>query len=360
MDDLLHRTLLGIELWHWLSSLAFVVGAFVAGKLCSAISAHLLRRIAERTRNRVDDIVLAVVEKPLAFAVFVVGLGLGIRQLGLEGEAAKWLGRIVSVLTTIAVAWALDRGIDAVIREYLAPAVSKSESKLDDQLLPILRSSARVLVWALAALVGLKNAGYDVGALLAGLGIGGVAVALAAKDTLSNLFGSVAVFVDRSFSIGDRIKVAGFDGVVKEIGIRTSRLSTLDNREVTIPNSTFATSPIENVSSEPHTKVAQTIELSPEIGHEGARRAIAILREVASANVDLDGQTVAALSGFGRYSLKVSFIVYVKKSADYFATLSAVNLETIRRFSEAGIELARPASLLVERDRASSPRRRGL
>ncbi len=75
---------------------------------------------------------------------------------------------------------------------------------------------------------------------------------------------------------------------------------------------------------------------------------------------NLDGQTVAALSGFGRYSLKVSFIVYVKKSADYFATLSAVNLETIRRFSEAGIELARPASLLVERDRASSPRRRGL
>lgn len=349
MEGLFDWTLLGIDVERWIAAFAFVVGGFAAGKLSAAISAHFLKRIAARTRNRVDDIVLAVVEKPLAFVIFVVGLGLGVGRLGLQGEAAKWLGRIVAVLTTLAGAWVLDRGTDAIIREYLEPIVAKSKSKLDDQFLPIVRKGARVVIWALAALVALTNAGYDVGALLAGLGIGGVAVALAAKDTLSNLFGSVAVFVDRSFAIGDRIKVAGFDGTVKEIGLRTSRLLTLDNREVTIPNSTFATSAIENVSSEPQTKVAQTIELSPEIGYEGAQKAIALLKEAAAAQPGLGEGTIAALGGFGIYSLKVTFIVFIKKDADYFGTLNAVNLEVIRRFSEAGIELARPLGLGSEK-----------
>jgi MscS family membrane protein len=348
MQELLGGTLLGIGFGRWLVALAFIVGGTIAGKLVSFVSSRLLKRLASRTRTKIDDIVLAVAEKPLVFAVFVLGLGLGVGRLGLEGEAALWAGRILGVLTTLAAAWAIDRGIDAIIREYLVPVVEKSESKLDDQFLPILRKSARAVIWSLAILIGLKNSGYDVGALLAGLGIGGVAMALAAKDTLSNLFGSVAIFIDRPFSIGDRIKVGGFDGTVKEIGIRTSRLSTLDNRVVTIPNSTFASCAIENVSSEPNTKVAQTIELSPEIGREGALRALAALREAAAALPGLDEGTVAALIGFGPYSLKVSFVVFIKKGADYFETLSAVNLEAMRRLAEAGIELARPQSLLID------------
>jgi len=111
---------------------------------------------------------------------------------------------------------------------------------------------------------------------------------------------------------------------------------------VTIPNSTFATTAIENVSSEPLTKVTQTIELNPEIGHEGATRAIALLVEAAASQPGLGEGTIAALAGFGRCSLKITFIVFVKKDADYFGTLNALNLEVMRRFSEAGVEFARP------------------
>ncbi|HOX31047.1 MAG TPA: mechanosensitive ion channel [Spirochaetales bacterium] len=349
MEELLDGKLAGIGLVNWLEALGCTLGAFAAGKLVAFVSSRILRRLAARTRNRVDDIVLAVVEKPLVFLVLVLGIGLGVGRLGLEGEAQLWMGRIVGALTTLALAWAIDKGIDSIITEYLVPVVERSDSKLDDQLLPLLRKGARLLVWSLALLLALKNAGYDVGALIAGLGIGGVAIALAAKDTLSNLFGSVAVFFDRPFAIGDRIKVAGFDGTIMEIGIRSSRLRTLDNRVVTLPNSTFATSAIENVSSEPSTKVAQSIELAPGIGHEGAARAIAILLEAAAAQEGLDGGTVAALAGFGQYSLKLSFVIFIKKGADYFGTLSATNLEVLRRFSEAGVELARPAILLEER-----------
>ena len=93
------------------------------------------------------------------------------------------------------------------------------------------------LIWIIGIIVALNNAGYDVMALIAGLGIGGLALAMAAKDTVANVFGGFTIFTDRPFSMGDRIVISGFDGTVKEIGIRSTRLQTLAGREVSIPNS---------------------------------------------------------------------------------------------------------------------------
>lgn len=107
-------------------------------------------------------------------------------------------------------------------------------------------------------IVALNNAGYDVGALIAGLGIGGLALAMAARDTVSNVFGGFTIFTDRPFTLNDRIKVSGFDGTVDEIGIRSTRLRTLAGTLVTIPNSTFSESAVENVSAEPSRKVVMT------------------------------------------------------------------------------------------------------
>ena len=91
----------------------------------------------------------------------------------------------------------------------------------------------------MAIILGLNNAGYDVGAIVAGLGIGGLALALAAQDSVKNLFGGFTIFVDKPFKVKDRIKISGFDGAVEEIGIRSTRIRTLDGRMVTIPNSKF-------------------------------------------------------------------------------------------------------------------------
>ncbi|HET7838396.1 MAG TPA: mechanosensitive ion channel family protein [Rectinemataceae bacterium] len=346
MQQLLSSLPLDPETLRWLVALAYAVAGYVGGKLLSVVITGVLKRLAAKTKNRVDDIILAVTEKPLVFIVFVAGLWFGIDSLDLDVSVTHWVDKVFYVLVTFAVAWILVRLIDGIINEYLAPFVAKSESSLDDQLLPIIRKVVKVLIWILATLVGLNNAGYDVGALLAGLGIGGVAVALAAKDTLSNLFGSIAVFIDRSFAVNDRIKVAGFDGTVTEIGLRTSRLRTLDNRVITIPNAIFGTNPIENVSSEPSTKVGQVLELSLDNDAGAVEKGLDILRTVASGfGTSLDEGTIAAFSGFGEGTFRLSFIVFLKKGADYFATLSALNLAVLKAFKEAGIEFARPARL---------------
>jgi MscS family membrane protein len=348
MDSLLGMTFLGKPAEQWLTALAYIVGGFIVGIMVSWISKNILRRVFSKTKTRVDDILLAAIEKPIVAVIVFIGIRMGIDVMTVEPGVAPWINKVITILIAGAVALALQKLLDGIIEEYLVPYVQKTEGNLDDQLLPILRKAVNIVVWIIVVVFAIKEAGYDIGAILAGLGIGGVAIALAAKDTLSNFFGSVAIFIDKPFMINDRVKVAGFDGTIVEIGIRTSRLKTLDNRIVTLPNSVFTAGAIENVSSEPSTKVANVIELDPAIGHEGAARAIAILREMADSLQGLDKGTVASLTGFGESSYKVTYIVFIKKDADYFGVLNSLNLEMLRRFAEAGIGLATPTRVIVD------------
>src|SRR5690606_4696085 len=122
---------------------------------------------------------------------------------------------------------------------------------LDNQVLPIVQKGVRTVIWSIGIIVALNNAGYDVGALIAGLGIGGLALAMAAKETVSNMFGGLMVFTIKTFKIGDRIRINGFDGFVSEISFQVTRMKTLEGRLVTIPNSLFIGNIVENVSAEP-------------------------------------------------------------------------------------------------------------
>ena len=109
----------------------------------------------------------------------------------------------------------------------LRPTLDEKDNAMMDQFAPILRKGLRSLIWVLGLIMALNNAGYDVGALLAGVGIGGLAMATAAKDFVSNIFGGITVFVDKPFQVGDRIQIGGYDGTIEEIGIRSTRACAL-------------------------------------------------------------------------------------------------------------------------------------
>jgi MscS family membrane protein len=351
MDELLGMTFLGKPASTWLLALAYLAGGIVVGLLLSWIFKNILGRIFARTKTRIDDILLASIDKPIVAIVVFLGIRMGVDTLTIEPGVAPWVSKVIAILIGGAVAWGIAKLFDGIVGEYLVPYVAKTESALDDQLLPILRKGGKLVIWTIAAVFAIKEAGYDIGAILAGLGIGGVALALAAKDTLSNFFGSMAVLIDRPFMINDRIKVAGFDGTIVEIGIRTSRLKTLDNRIVTLPNALFTGGAIENVSSEPSTKVPYVLELDPSIGLRGVEQALSALGEIAASIPELAEGTVAALSGFGQYSYKITFIVFVRRGADYFGTLNSLNLEILRRFAAEGIAFARPAMVVMDERR---------
>jgi MscS family membrane protein len=350
MKDILNTTFLSIGVDLWFKAIAYIVGGFVVGVAASWLCKNVLKAVFSKTKTKGVRILLAAIEKPLVAVIVFLGIRQGINVLTVAPRGvAPWVNKVITISIAGAVAAALAKLFDGLIEEYLVPYVRKSEGNLDDQLLPIIRKTVGIVVWTIAVLFAIREAGYDIGALLAGLGIGGVAIALAAKDTLSNFFGSVAIFVDKPFMINDRVKVAGYDGTIVEIGIRTSRLKTLDNHIVTLPNSVFTAGAIENVSSEPATRVTSVIQLDTAVGYEGTKRAIDILLKVGDSVAGLEKGTIASLMGFGESSFDITFVVFVKKGADYFGTLNAVNLEVLKRLEEAHLPLAFPTRIVMER-----------
>lgn len=347
MQDFLDTTFLGRPLGHWLIALGWILLGFVLGRLLSWLSKSVLKGLAARTSTKIDDIILAFVEKPLVFIVSLAGIRLGVDTLGFPGKPGEYVDKGYEVLVIFALAWTLVRIVDAIIEEYLVPYAQKTEGSLDDQLVPIARKGVNLLVWVVAILIALTQLGYDVGAVLAGLGIGGVAVALAAKDTLSNFFGSVAVFIDRPFKINDRVKVGGFDGTITEIGLRTSRLRTLDGRVVTMQNATFAASAIENVSSEPSSKVSASLDLAQASGSAGARRACAAVKEALDALPDLNGEAVVGVGGISELGIRLSYIFYVRKEAPWAQTVSEAHLAALAAIEAEGLSLAPPKTSLL-------------
>jgi MscS family membrane protein len=145
------------------------------------------------------------------------------------------------------------------------------------------------------------------------------------------------VFLDKPFRINDRIRIGDYDGVITEIGIRTSRLRTLENRVVVIPNSLFTATPIENVSSAPNTKITQTIKIHGGNGPEKIGQALELLGNIQVSG--LDGCCAAGLASIGNIVCQITLVFFIARGADYWKTINGVNLEILKQFKEAGIRL---------------------
>jgi MscS family membrane protein len=340
MQDLLNYVLLGRPVECWFLAAAFIAGGFAAGKICSWIMAAILKHICVKTKSKFDDLVIAGLRLPLVVALTLEGISLGLAQLKLYAGLLLWTDRILSIVLILVFAWGINKILGAIIIYYVPSSMAKGTLlKGETALQPVLRNFFETLVWIIAGVLILRKLGYNISALLAGLGLGGAALALASKDTLSNVFGSITVFVDKPFRINDRIKIGDFDGTITEIGIRTSRLRTLENRTVVIPNSLFASTPIENISAAPHSKVSQTIRVRGDNGSERIERGLALLRDIHNAVPGLEGPPIAALASVGGLICQITFVFFITKGADYWGTINAVNLEILRRFEGEGIGL---------------------
>lgn len=331
---------------EWAIALLILLASFVVAKLIYWLFGNIVKKAASRTKNKLDDIIVEMLEKPVVFGLTIFGLWYGYRQLAFPEYINEWISTVYWVLIAITITWLLARLVDAVISEYLIPLVEKSDSDMDDQLLPVVRKGLRAVIWILGILVALNNAGYNVSALLAGLGIGGLALAMAAKDTVANIFGGVTIFTDKPFRINERIKLGGFDGTVTEIEIRSTRLQTLEGRVVTIPNAKFTDGMVENVSMEPSRKVVLNLGLVYDTPSEKMEEALTILNDIAAKNQDVEDNHLAGFNDFGASALGIIFIYWIKKDSDILGTQTVVNLAIKRQFETAGLEMAFPTQTI--------------
>jgi MscS family membrane protein len=343
MSDLLEKDFYQNTILEWAMALGIVLAAVIAGKIFYWFCATVVKKLTAKTRSNLDDLIVDMVEEPVVVALTVAGVLVGLNTLTLSLQAQGIIAGLRQFVIIMCITWLVARMIEAVFTELIAPIADKSSTDLDDQLLPLVRKGSKLIVWSLGTIVALNNAGYDVGALVAGLGIGGLALAMAAKDTVSNIFGGFTVFTDRPFVINDRVRVSGYDGIIQEVGIRSTRLKTLAGPIVTIPNSTFSESAVENVTLEPSRKVSLDLGLTYDTDAAGMTLAMKILKEIAAETEGLEETVLTGFDSFGDSAMVVKFIYYIKTEADNMATKTAINMKILERFAEAKLDFAFPS-----------------
>lgn len=343
----LYSSFAGNTLEDWAVAAAIAGGGWVLGQALSRVATGLLGRLAARTESGLDDALVRDLRVPVVVLVTVMGVVAGFQRLTFGERLTLWAERVFHVAVALAVTWIVARALMAVLDEALMGR--KDEAGQRRRSIPGVRAGVKVLVWGLGIVVALNNAGYDVAALLAGIGIGGLALALAAQETVANVFGGVTIYADKPFKPGDRVRVDGHDGFVQEIGIRSTRIQSLAGPIVVIPNKKFTESTIENVTDEPSRRVLVELGLVYETPPAKMERAIEVLREIVKSHQDiLEESHIVSFNTYKEYSLNLLFIYFIRKGADIFEGHSRVNLAILRRFHEEGLSFAYPTAVELQ------------
>ena len=344
----LRERLFGLALWQYLALGALLVLGLVLRKFVRVIVANRVRAVAERLGLTWASTAAQVTAGPLSTAVLALVFGLAYPGLALPVRASEVIATAVRVVLVLSLVWWVYRLVD-LLAERMASKASKTDTKLDDQLVPLVRKSLKILVVVSGVLFVLQNLDVDVGSLLTGLGIGGLAFALAAKDSLANFFGSVMIFTDRPFQIGDWIKVKGAEGIVEEVGFRSTRVRTFYNSLISIPNATFTDAQIDNFGRRQYRRTSTTLNLTYSTTPEQMQAFCEGIRAIILANQHTRKDYYEVhFSSFGASSLDVMLYFFLKVPSwtDELRERHNVYLEILRLAKELGVDFAFPTRTL--------------
>jgi MscS family membrane protein len=323
-----------------------IFATFVVSKLVQIIFRNYLKAFAEGSQTKLDDILLMALEKPIYYILFAAGFQASTYALKLPEVIHGFTSHIVTIVVIVFVAWTVTKLVNAVRVVYVDEWTESSESKLDDQVVPIVENTLKAAIWAFAVMMIFSNMGYDLMSVITGLGIGGLALAMAAKDTLSNVFGSVTIFADQPFQVDDVVSMAGYTGTVREVGLRTCRLETFDGTLVTIPNATMVGGVVENISARAARKFLGTIGLVYETSTEDLEAAIGAIKSILEGNELVREDFAVRFVNFGDSALEISVLFWVTPPSEYFDTVHSVNMAIKKAFDAESWDMAFPSQTL--------------
>lgn len=247
-EGIFAQKFLGSSLGSYILFLFSIIVFFIIGKLFMFVFKRYVRSLAVKTRNKFDDIVVEVLSTPLIWLFILIGIYFGLRFLSIESSALASVDFIISSVAILFIAWIFWRLVDSIIKFYLMPLARKTATQLDDQLISFSRNVAKAAIVIITLSMILSKLGYDITALVTSLGIGSLAFAFAAKETITDIFGGVSILTSQPFVIGDKVKIGSSIGIVHEIGLTHTRLLTEENYLITIPNRKVANSEVVNMS----------------------------------------------------------------------------------------------------------------
>jgi small-conductance mechanosensitive channel len=329
-----------------LAALVILIGftiTFLARRLV-----RWLESKAGETSTFWDDILIAAIGTPAQVAIIVLSVYFAVTWFDILPESMQWIHdpAYATAFYILISAWILSTLLHSIIHIYGRAFAEQSKTDLDDRLVDLLELVIRYVIWFAAVMAILKVFNIDITPLLAGAGIAGIALALAAQDFISNFFGGAIITVDKPFKVGDRIKVEDYYGDVVSVGTRSTRIRTLDYQIVTIPNNKLTSNVIINYS-EPDPKLRITIPISVAYGSD-PRRVKEILLEVAQdaiKNTEYlleDPAPTVFFMEFADSSLNFILRVWARKYNIPEQVKDAINCRIAERFEKEGIEIPFP------------------
>ncbi len=343
-DAMTGPKLFGTAAWQWAALALVAVAAWaiarVACFLLLMIGAPAVHRIAPSVRR--DQ--LAEFLAPARLMVGVVIFRVGLEWIGPSAVVRKYLEDAVTLLFFGALAWLCMQALDlGMVR--LSRSLQERHHSFAYSVLPLGARVAKVLIGVLAGITILSSWGYNTTAILAGLGVGGVAVALAAQKTIENLFGGVAVITDRPVVVGDFCKFGDRSGTVEDIGLRSTRLRTPERTLITVPNGAFSSMTLENFSRRDKTWFHMTLNLRRDTTAEQVRRLMSAITEMLKRTPKVEaGNRPVRFTGVGTYSLDLEIGVYFTSTQDdeLAPIQEELYLKILDEVQEVGTSLALP------------------
>ena len=338
--------------WGFLMMLLIALSGFMAGRFMKYFCEQAVRKtpLGQRSFHRM---VLELAARTTTFPASVIGACLALRMLAGHDLLRK---DVTAVLITIAVTYVIYQMVE-LSGWWVRHLRAKTRTALDDMMEPVVRKTLRTVVVILGLVqIAQQLSDKPITSILAGLGVGGLAVALAAQDTIKNFFGSLVIFADRPFQLGDTVCVDSTEGTVEEVGMRSTRLRTADGHLVTIPNGELANKTIRNITKRPHIKRVANITLACDTPPDKVERAVAIIKEELSrANEKMhpDMPPRVHFNEFNAASLNIQVVYWFVPASDYWAFMEfdqAFNLAVLRRFNDESIEFAFPGRMPLSGD----------
>jgi MscS family membrane protein len=331
-----------------LTSAAILLGSYLAARAFSYVLVRSLTRVAERTTTDLDDRLVRALRRPITYAVFLAGAYAALHRLPVEERWRNGLDAVIYALTVGLVTVAAMRAYDILVVRYAMASPRFEEPGMAREFGPALSKLGNVFIVMVAAIAVLQRFNVNVQSLVVSLGVGSLAVGLAAQDTLANMFGGFTLLLDRPFRLGDRIRLStGEVGDVETIGLRATRLKTLDDTLLIVPNSVLVKDRVVN-QSRPTRSMTCRLELAVAYGADlDVAKRILMEAAAASARTDSDRPPVVLVTRFGEFAIHLLLVFWVRDYGDQGLALSEVHEEVYRGLAAAGIEIPQPGPRIL-------------
>ncbi len=331
--------------------LAFIlfVGLTLAFKIIQIVIIARLKSLSKKTNTDIDDVVIDAIAGIRAWVYMLVALYVAIQPFTLP----PWFDKGFTFIFLFAVVWQLIE-IAVCFVDYLAVRVLEKDDDEDGVIDPdsatashMVALLARIVLWALGSIFVLSNIGIEVTSLIAGLGIGGIAIAFALQGILSDLFSSFSLYFDKPFRIGDFIKIGTDSGTVEKIGIKTTRIRTSQGEELVISNAELTTARVQNFKKMKERRISSQFGITYETPHDKVKEIPAMVERIfeneSGARLDRVNFTT-----FGDSALIFDFVYYVYSPdyATYLEIQQRINFDLMDKFAEVEIEFAYPTQTL--------------